>query len=178
LECYLRCFVHACPTQWKKWLTLAEFWYNTSFHTSLNSTPFEVLYGQKPRHLGIDIIQSCAVPDLQLWLKQRHTMVQLLQQQLIRAQQHQKYQADKHRSEQSFEVGDSVYLKLQPYVQTSVATRTSHKLSFRYFGPYQTFAMVGNVAYKLLLSATTIIHLVFHVPQLKKAIPTQLSSFY
>jgi hypothetical protein len=25
LEGYLRCFVHACPTHWKKWLSLAEF---------------------------------------------------------------------------------------------------------------------------------------------------------
>ena len=68
-------------------------------------------------------------------------------------------------------MGDSVYLKLQPYVQTSVATRASHKLSFRYFGPYQIVAKVGNVAYKLLLPATTTIHPVFHVSQLKKAIP-------
>lgn len=98
LESYLRCFVHACPNQWKQWLTLVEFWYNTSFHTSLNTTPFEVLYGQKPRHLGIDVVQSCAIPDLQVWLKERGIMVQLLQQQLLRAQQRQKQQADKNKT--------------------------------------------------------------------------------
>jgi hypothetical protein len=75
LEAYLRCFVHACPTQWQKWLALAEFWYNTSYHTSLNTTPFEVLYGQQPRHLGIDVIESCVVPDLQVWLAERKIMV-------------------------------------------------------------------------------------------------------
>jgi hypothetical protein len=32
-----------------------------------------------------------------------------------------KKQADKHRQERSFEIGDLVYLKLQPYVQTSLA---------------------------------------------------------
>jgi hypothetical protein len=78
LEAYLRCFVHACPTKWKKWLSLAEFWYNSSFHNSLNTTPFEVLYGQHPRHLGIDIVDSCAVPNVDLWLKERHVMVRLV----------------------------------------------------------------------------------------------------
>jgi hypothetical protein len=43
-------------------------------------------------------------------------MVQLLQQQLARAQQRQKQQADKNRIERSFEIREFVYLKLQPYV--------------------------------------------------------------
>lgn len=46
-----------------------------------------------------------------------------------------KQQADKGRIEREFSVGDLVYVKLQPYVQTSVATRANHKLSFKYFGP-------------------------------------------
>ena len=75
LEAYLRYFVHACPTKWKQWLSLAEFWYNTSYHTSLGKTPFEVVYGQTPRHFGIDIVESCAVPDLQMWLTDRIMML-------------------------------------------------------------------------------------------------------
>lgn len=53
LEGYLICFTHACPTKWVQWLTLAEFWYNTSPHSALGRSPFEVLYGRSPRHLGI-----------------------------------------------------------------------------------------------------------------------------
>ena len=48
LEQYLRCMTNKTPDQWSKWLPLAEWWYNTNFHSSLKTTPFEVLYGQIP----------------------------------------------------------------------------------------------------------------------------------
>ncbi|GKD06527.1 reverse transcriptase [Tanacetum coccineum] len=48
IECYLRCMTEENPKEWMQWLSLAEFWYNTNFHTSINTTPFEVVYGQKP----------------------------------------------------------------------------------------------------------------------------------
>jgi hypothetical protein len=40
LEMYLRCAVHSNPQKWKSWLSLAELWYNTSFHSSLGCSPF------------------------------------------------------------------------------------------------------------------------------------------
>ena len=43
-------------------------------------------------------------------------MTSLIQQHLSRAQTRMKRQADKHRSERSFAVGDWVFLKVQPYV--------------------------------------------------------------
>jgi hypothetical protein len=82
-----------------------------------------------------------------------------------------KNQADKKRSERQFEVGDLVYLKLQPFVQQSVAVRTNNKLSLRYFGPYKVLARVGLVAYKLELPDTSKIHPVVHVSLLKKHVP-------
>lgn len=53
LETFLRCFVHACPRRWFEWRHLAEFWFNTSWHSSLSKSPFEVLYGHAPRAFGI-----------------------------------------------------------------------------------------------------------------------------
>jgi exosome complex RNA-binding protein Rrp4 len=64
----------------------------------------------------MDLRDTCMVPSLQSWLQEHKVMVQLVQQQLHQAQQRQKRQADKHRTERFFEVGDIVYLKLQPYV--------------------------------------------------------------
>lgn len=30
------------------WLTQAEFWYNTTYHSSLGCTPYKALYGYDP----------------------------------------------------------------------------------------------------------------------------------
>jgi hypothetical protein len=49
LEAFLRCSVHSCPKQWSKWLSVAEFWYNTSHQTAIGLTPFQALYGHSPR---------------------------------------------------------------------------------------------------------------------------------
>lgn len=128
METYLRCFVHSCPHKWFQWLHLAEFWYNTSAHSALKASPFEVLYGHPPRHFGIVDASASAPADLATWLHEREVMIALLKQHLERSKQRMKEQADKKRSERSFAMGDWVYVKLQPYVQVSVAPRANHKL--------------------------------------------------
>jgi len=171
LEGFLRCTVHSCPKQWSRWLPLAEYWYNTSFHSALQLSPFEVLYGHPPWHFGIDNLDTCSVPYQEQWLKERELLTALIQQQLYRAQQRMKHQADKGRSEREFTPGEMVFLKLQPYIQSSVATRVNHKLSFRFFGPFRILQRVGKVAYKLDLPKDSKIHNVVHVSQLKKFVP-------
>jgi hypothetical protein len=48
LETYLRCFASEKQHQWAQWLPLAEWWYNTTYHTTTRMTPFEAVYGHKP----------------------------------------------------------------------------------------------------------------------------------
>nr|GEV00916.1 hypothetical protein [Tanacetum cinerariifolium] len=42
------CMTGEKPKEWAKLLSLAEYWYNTNFHTSINTTPLEAVYGQPP----------------------------------------------------------------------------------------------------------------------------------
>jgi hypothetical protein len=167
-ETFLRCFVHSCPRKWKQWLPAAEFWYNTSMHSALGRSPFEALYGCTPHLLGIDP-PSAASGKLEEWLAERSNMNDLIRQHLVRAQSMMKKQADKRRSDHEFAVGDMVYMKLQPYVQSTVMPRANQKLSFRYFGPYQILERIGSVAYRLQLPAQSMIHPVVHVSQLRLA---------
>jgi transposase InsO family protein len=171
METYLRCFVATCPTKWIQWLTLAEFWYNTSYHSALGKTPFEALYNHAPRYFGIQDSSVCAVGDLAEWAKERELMTALLQQHLHRGRQRMKMQADKRPTDRTFAPGDWVYLKAQPYVQKSLATRTCQKLAFRFFGPYQIEHRVGAVAYKLILPEHVKLHPVVHVSVLKAGLP-------
>jgi hypothetical protein len=48
LETYMRCFASEKQHQWDQLLPLAEWWYNTSYHTTTPMTPFEAVYGHKP----------------------------------------------------------------------------------------------------------------------------------
>jgi len=134
LEAFLRCTVHSCPKEWHKWLPLAKFWYNTTYHSALQTTPFEVLYGHPPRHLGIYDPLEVTVPNLASWLTERNLLTKLMQQQLLRGQQRMKNQSDKNRSEREFSEGDLVYLKLQPHIQSSVAFRSNHSYPFGILG--------------------------------------------
>jgi hypothetical protein len=63
LETYLRCFSSEKKNQWAQWLPLAEWWYNTSYHTTTCMNPFEVVYGQNPPSvisyfLGVSKVQA------------------------------------------------------------------------------------------------------------------------
>ncbi|CAN6166876.1 unnamed protein product [Urochloa humidicola] len=174
METFLRCFANACPSKWIHWLSLAEFWYNCCPHSATNLSPFVALYGHPPRQFGISEADAVVVPELSSWLQDRQVMNDLIKQHLHRAKLRMKKQADQKRSERSFEVGDMVFLKLQPYVQSSLAPRSNQKLSFKFFGPFKVLERVGLVAYRPELPATSSIHPVFHISQLKKAVAPEV----
>lgn len=117
LECYLRCFVSDRPKEWSSLLPLAEYWYNTSFHTTIQATPYEIVYGQpSPSHVTYSALNS-SLDLVDRSLHQKEATINLLKHHLCMAQNKMKVQADKKRSERTLTVGDWAYVKLQPYRQ-------------------------------------------------------------
>lgn len=97
----------------------------------------------------------------------REHVLNVLKFHLLRAQDRMSNQANKHRSDRSFLMGDYVYLKLQPHRQVTIRQHHYHKLTAKYFGPFQVEAKISEVSYKHKLPESSAICPVFHVSRLK-----------
>ncbi|RDX87535.1 putative mitochondrial protein, partial [Mucuna pruriens] len=172
LDVYLRSLIGTKPRQWPIHLLWAEFWFNMNYNATKMSH-FRALYDQDPPTLLIGTAIPSRVKEINQLIHQRDTLLKDLRENLLKAQDQMKKYADHHRRDVQLEVGNWVYLKLQPYRMRSLAKKLNEKLSPRFYGPYNILAKVGAVEYKLELPTHSKIP-VFHVALLKKAIhPTQ-----
>ena len=67
-------------------------------------------------------------------------------------------------------MGDLVYLRLQPYKQSTLKEKGAEKLKPCFYGPYKVIKCIGKVAYELELPKGSKIHNIFHASCLKNAI--------
>ncbi|KAK9169434.1 hypothetical protein Syun_001574 [Stephania yunnanensis] len=133
-------------------------------------SPYEAVYGRVPPSL-LDYVQGvfsvAAVADV---LMDHSQALELLKENLRKAQQRMISQVNPHGSAVQFEPGDWVFLKLQPYRQGSIRTAHQGKLSRRFYGPFKVMVRIGTVAYRVELSPFGRIHNVFHVSLLKRCV--------
>ncbi|TYK22764.1 peroxidase 64 [Cucumis melo var. makuwa] len=68
VEAYLRCFCGERPKEWIEWLHWAEYWYNTTYQSSIGISPFQAL----KKALGDHAKMNPLVPSVENheWLTQ------------------------------------------------------------------------------------------------------------
>lgn len=163
LEDMLRSCVMEYQGSWEDYLDLIEFSYNNSHHASIGMAPFEALYGRKCRSpiCWNDISETIVLgPE---FVEDTVKQVRLIQEKIRAAQDRQKSYADLKRSDEEYEVGESVLLKVSP-TKGVMRFGKRGKLSPKYIGPYKILTRVGKVAYRLELpNELSKVHNVFHV---------------
>lgn len=114
LEDFLRACVLEKGGSWDSYLTLIEFTYNNSFHSSIEMAPFEALYGRRCRMplcwyesnesdvIGPEIVQKTI------------ENIKMIQEKMRISQSRQKSYNDKRRKPLEFQEGDHVFLRVTP----------------------------------------------------------------
>lgn len=85
LEMYLRCSVQDAPKTWKDWLSLAELWYNSTFHTALGCSPFKALYGYEPNIGAAPSVPPETAPTVAEVIENRELHLQALKHNLAKS---------------------------------------------------------------------------------------------
>jgi hypothetical protein len=150
LEDMLRHYIDATQTDWDSLLPVVQFSINNSYHASINSVPFELVYGKRPC-LPLDLVvprgeegaaHANATCDSATLLAERiQTVVARAKLCLQAAQQRQKAYADMHRKELQFADGDEVLLSAK---NIKVKTAETHKLLPKRIGPFKVLHCVNE----------------------------------
>jgi len=108
----LRCLAKDRPKSWLRWLPWAEFCYNTSYHSVLRATSFEVVYRRSPLPLLAYRAGLARIDTVDGLLRDRDEALAEIREWLLQAQQLSKKYYDASHRELEFAVGDWVWLRL------------------------------------------------------------------
>ncbi|GJU02294.1 putative reverse transcriptase domain-containing protein [Tanacetum coccineum] len=148
LEDMLRACVLDFEGSWDAYLSLVEFSYKNSYHSSVRCAPFEALYGRKCHSpiMWPEVREGQLIePEL---VQETTKKILQIKDRLKAARDRHKTYADKRRKPLDFSMGNHVLLKVSPW-KGVVRFGKKGKLAPRFVGPFEIIEKVGPVAYRL-----------------------------
>jgi transposase InsO family protein len=173
-ETRLRPFISHYQDDWSEWLPMMDFAAAALLHESTGLAPAQIDNGFLPR-TSFDWAAATPPQGLNVDQEAAQALVQRMEEiwdrakvSIGHAQARQKAQADKHRREADFEVGDQVMVTMKHWK----LSRPSQKLAEKAAGPFTILEKVGN-AYRLDLPASIKVHPIFNPEKLRRAATTE-----
>ena len=67
-----------CPKKWHQWISTAQWWYNSSFHSTIGMSLFQALYGYEPSAIEMVLTKATQVAAVEEWTQRRINIDQLI----------------------------------------------------------------------------------------------------
>jgi hypothetical protein len=166
LEEILRSYLSPTQTDWDNWLPSAEIAYNNTYHSSTQQTPHELVYNQHRRSMADFIALANNTPNKAITTADKR--IEDAKRCIERAQKRQIREANKHRRDIKYNVGDLVFISTE---HLNPKGSTSNKLMYKYIGPYRIIRRISDVTYEIQLPKSSKLHPVFYVNRLRRFYP-------
>ena len=167
LENFLRPYVERNPSKWTQHLALAEFAANNAVSTANGYSPFYLNGGEHPiaPSTFLGMFGTSQVVAVQEMVDQMKAALENVKLNLTAAQIRMKEYADRSQWSETFRKGTEVLLSTK---NLRVDLHLPSKLRRRWIEPYKVIEVISPVVYRLDLPRAWLIHLVFHVSNMKR----------
>jgi hypothetical protein len=168
----MKTVVDETTLNWEWYLAPLMFSYNTSYHSTTKKTPFDLLYGMKPRLPSFPVEELKRINYGEGFVAERMQLLQqarrMAEQDSEEASEKYKEQHDKTAKEHNFQVGDKVLIDNQLFVSKN------KKFSPMWIGPFLITKVINkqNVEVKIKNRAQ-----IYNVCRLKKFTDPENSKF-
>jgi transposase InsO family protein len=170
LHQYIAMYLHeAKRANWDLLLNQAAWVHNSSYHTALGRSPFEVLTGMKPRNAAGFLPDKSENKQLELTLQEYYnlrgqeleTILQEARCAIAKAQATSQELANRHARVQNYRVNDEVW------VRTHALSYVGRKWSEKYTGPFRVKEVISPQVLRVVLKSDPTYEDVVHTSYIK-----------